>query len=258
LRIDEPVFWLVCRARGVPETVRSRWDHKMLPVSSAVYYLTGVDTACWDEKGRWKSRTTIRNDRTGWRVRWDVLGKCADALGVPAEMLVDEEFYVRRTRGWTPYRVVCEAYRKGVKDLVDIMPPPARRGFLTRALAKAYKAFFQGHFYNSGSALCRRVSEDGFYYYGSLHFSHVLWTLETLGIPMWMLAAPFKRVPGVLGATEADAAISTLWRALTHEDRAAVAGIMKVLVERRGVDGRLEGIKEVLEAVEEKRAAQGA
>lgn len=258
LQIDEPVFWLVCRARGLADEVRGKWHH-LRGVSAFVATLTG-EGVVGEDVGRgagaeWRrEKWVMRQSGIGWAVRWDVLGKCADALGVPMELLVDEGYYVRRTRGWTPYRVLCEAYRKGVADLVDIMPPPARRGFLTLSLAKAYKAFFQGKFFGRGDALCRSVSENGFFYYGSLHFSHILWTLEALGMPVWMLSAPYRRVAGVAGATEADAAISTLWRALTHEDRVAMAGIMKALAERRGLEERMAAVREVLEAVEAKKA----
>lgn len=47
------------------------------------------------------------------RMRWDRIGKCADVLGVPMELLIDEDYYFEKW-GWAGYRILCEAYRKGV------------------------------------------------------------------------------------------------------------------------------------------------
>ncbi len=51
-------------------------------------------------------------------MRWDRIGACADALGVPMELLIDEDYYFDRW-GWAGYRILCEAHRQGM-SLADL------------------------------------------------------------------------------------------------------------------------------------------
>lgn len=241
LKLDVPTLWIVCRTRGYdfdPDRIVYTAPKELFPPRP---------------EGEGRHKSSILWLRQGAYAHWRILGDAADKLGVPMELLVDEAYYVNLSGGFTTYRIICEAHRKGVRNLREILPPYYQRD---GAYVQPIKHFLVGRLYGK-SGICNPDDPVSYNHY-RLTFGTVLWILHYLGMPAWMLAAPFKKVPGVLGATEAEQTISALWRALTHEDRAAVAGIMKVLAERRDVGGRLEGIREVLEAVEEKRAAQGA
>lgn len=242
LRLDVPTLWVACRVRGydfdpgdVARTVpRELFPPRVTPEGKEVRSVLWVGTA------------------KGFYAHWLVLGDAAAKLGVPMELLVDEEHYVKLSGGFTTYRIICEAHRKGIRDLREILPPFYQR---EGAYLQPIKHFLVGRLYGKGG-ICNPDDPVCYNHY-RLTFGTVLWILHYLGMPAWMLAAPVKRIPGVLGATEASATVSTLWKALTREDRAAAAGIMKVLAERRGVGERLEGIREVLEAVEARRMPCG-
>ncbi|MGQ9698520.1 MAG: hypothetical protein ACUVRO_11080 [Armatimonadota bacterium] len=66
-----------------------------------------------------------RSPEPWWYLSWLELGEVANRAGVPMELLLDEEHYAGRStayrgRGLCLPRILCVAYRRGYRDLVDL------------------------------------------------------------------------------------------------------------------------------------------
>lgn len=234
-RVDRATLWVAARASGVdPFKGPGGWA-QLFPVREdgrrSIYWHPGNRAKDWNR--RWSM--------FAW---WYALGQAADKLGVPMEFLVDEKYYIRKTRGFTPYRIVCEAYRKGITNLEDILPPFYKEHTQN---ASGVRAFLLGDFYCSGvgGGLCN-TDPDRIVLNYRVSVATVLWILDYLGMPAWMLATPYKRLSEVTGAGPVEETLATLWVALKPEDRAALAGIAKALVDFERYGERVQAIREVL------------
>lgn len=147
-------------------------------------------------------------------VKWYVLGKIADRLGVQMEQLIDREYYRRKSPGIVGYPLVCGCWRQGIKPS-DLFPDKVKK--------KVPNLYY--------SVYGNMIRTDWHYvrYDCTLNF-HVLQEMcKRAGVPMYKLIA----VPTAGGADEGRTyGLATLLSILQQEDLAVLGGTAMLLAKQ--------------------------
>lgn len=183
----------------------------------------------------------------GWldRMEWKTIAACADAMRIPAELLVDEEYYYSRC-GLAGYRVVFEAHRKGV-SLAD----------LTYCQGQSDHPKYQFSWY----ALWYMFLKGSLNLQKYLNLQHLTTIIhlcnERLGLPLGALVGRMLHhdsgSSGVLGE------LADVLTALDERDCALVAGVAKAIHNSKAGGIPLEGqVKRLLEWYNDGSSSQDA
>lgn len=131
-------------------------------------------------------------------MRWDNIIGLAEKIGVPPELLVDEEHYLNRG-GYVPYRLVFALYRRGFKPS-DLL-----------SMGSGAEKEMWYHFLKAGRP--------------SVRLSVLQAACDKAGMPMAHLFTSMKRV----GTSSTFSELHNLLHALSDRDAAFLAGVAKVL-----------------------------
>jgi len=137
------------------------------------------------------------------RMRWDRIGRVADALDVEPEVLIDEEYYFKKTDGLALYKIVCRGYKKGMSPADIIEATQFKKKDWMVPLFK-----------------CRITMEKCYVRVRALHR-----ICEIVGLPIAALFRPFKNVT----SSSVFGQIYSLVTTLSEEDLAILAGVAKLL-----------------------------
>lgn len=164
-------------------------------------------------------------------MRWSNIGRCADALGVPMELLIDEDYYYDGF-GWAGYRVLCEVYRQRA-DLAELtrLDSVSDHPLRCRSWYQAWYAFILG----------RKIFGINIrpYYFGKI----IQLCNERLGMPISYL---ISRKLHSTNAVDIYCEIRNVFSSLGDREVAFVAAVAKALQNKNSSSGLVDDVNKLL------------